>query len=297
MSNPLKGTFYALGAYLLWGILPIYWKALLAVPAGQILCHRICWSCLFLFLFLLARREWTEFRSSLRDAKIVRGYVIAALLLSVNWFTYIWSVNHGQIVETSLGYFINPLVSVVLALHVLKERLRPIQWLAIGLAAAGVLWLTWQQHRVPWIALVLAFSFGFYGLLKKKAPLGALHGLTLETATLALPAVLVLIYAGATRASTEPALNWTTVMLLAGGGLVTAMPLFLFARAAQMIKLSTLGLLQYISPTCGLLLGTLLYQEPFPTPRLIGFAIIWVALFIYWVDLALSLRQPEPLLD
>jgi chloramphenicol-sensitive protein RarD len=291
MSRSRTGLISALIAYILWGVLPVYWKALQTVSAPQILSHRILWSFFFLAGLVLVRREGLRFiKEAASRPRIVLLYVLAAILLSINWLTYIWAVNAGRIVETSLGYFINPLVSVILGLVVLRESFHRLQWVAAGLAASGVVYLTIRQGNVPWVALVLAFSFGFYGLMKKMAPLGALHGLTLETAVLVIPALIYL--APAEMHGTVGLVHsaWTVKWLLIGTGFITALPLLLFASAARAINLSTLGLLQYVSPTCGLVLGVWVYGEPFPIARLIGFCLIWSALVVLWLDLALRSR-------
>lgn len=277
-------------AYVLWGVLPVYWKALQAVPAPQILSHRICWSFLFLASLVLVRREVMRFKAAAAQPRTVMIYLLAALLLSMNWLTYIWAVNAGRIVDTSLGYFINPLISVLLGLVVLREHFHRLQWVAAGLAATGVAYLTIRQGNLPWVALVLAFSFGFYGLMKKTAPLGALHGLTLETALLA---PLALVYLVPTETHSPAGLlhsGWGIKLLLAGTGFITALPLLLFASAARAINLSTLGLLQYVTPTCGLVLGVWVYGEPFPVTRLVGFCFIWVGLLVLWLDIFLRAR-------
>ena len=291
MTSNANGLLCALAAYFLWGILPVYWKALQGVPAVEILCHRIVWSFGLLAALVLVLDGWTRLRLALRQPRNLRIYCLAALLLSVNWWTYIWAVNTGQIVETSLGYFINPLVSVGLGLIVLHERLSRLQWLAVAVAALGVAYLTLQHGSLPWVALVLAFSFGFYGLLKKQAPLAALPGLALETGALMLPALAYLIQAEVHGAGHWIESSWTTRSLLMGAGIITALPLLLFAAAARQINLSTLGMMQYLAPTCGLVLGIYVYGESFSRVRLIGFTIIWIALGISWLDLALKVRR------
>ncbi len=294
MPHSAHGLISAVIAYVLWGILPVYWKTLQSVPAPQILGHRISWSFFFLAGLVLARNEWGKFKASAAKPRVVLLYTLAAAFLAVNWLTYIWAVNSGRIVETSLGYFINPLVSVLLSLVVLREKLSRGQWLAVGLAALGVGYLTIQYHGLPWVALVLAFSFGFYGLLKKIAPLDALSGLTLETAVLVLPALAYLTQAEIRHTGSLAHSSWSVRLLLAGTGIITAFPLLLFASAARQIKLSTLGLLQYISPTCGLVVGVWIYGEDFPAPRRLGFCIIWVALLVSWLDWALRRRPSKP---
>jgi chloramphenicol-sensitive protein RarD len=285
-----KGVWSAVGAYLLWGLLPIYWKALQAVPAIQILCHRFVWSFVFLISLILIRGEWASFKRVFTSRKTLLIYTAAACLLAVNWLTYIWGVNAGFVVETSLGYFINPLVSVLLGVFFLKEKLRPFQWMIVSLAGLGVLYLTFSYDGVPWIALILAFSFGIYGLVKKTAPLGSLHGLGLETTILLLPTTLYLLYAQAQGVGAFRNVNTTTTVLLAFTGVVTAFPLLLFASAARRINLSTLGILQYIAPTCQFLLGILVYHETFTFARLIGFVIIWSALILFTFE-GMSVRR------
>lgn len=292
MTSNSIGVWYALAAYFLWGILPVFWKQLQTVPAPQILGHRIVWSCVFLGVLIVSRREGTAFLRAAWSRRTLALFGVAAVLLSVNWLTYIWAVNAGRIIDTSLGYYINPLVSVALATMFLHERLRVGQWVAVGLAAAGVIYLTWEHGELPWVSLVLAVSFALYGLAKKTAPLGALHGIMLETAMLLLPALLFLLAheqagTGAFGRATHATQGW-----LALTGVVTALPLLLFAKAARSVRYSTLGLLQYLSPTCGLAVGYWVYHEPFDRPRLIGFAAIWCALAVYWVEGLLARPRP-----
>jgi chloramphenicol-sensitive protein RarD len=211
-------------------------------------------------------------------------YIVAAALLSCNWLVYVWGVNTGNVVETSLGYFINPLVSVALGVLFLGEKFRPLQWVPVGLAAVGVGYMTVQVGALPWIALTLAFSFGLYGLMKKVTPLAALEGLTVETAILFLPAVGYLLYLENQGVGSFGHTGWVGSLLLAAAGIVTSLPLLLFASATRRIPLSMIGLLQYIAPTCQFLLGVLVFQEPFSSERVIGFSIIWVALLIFSLE-------------
>lgn len=276
-----KGMLYAAAAYTIWGSFPIYFKALQNVPAMEIMMHRMVWSLVFVMLVLAWRRQWTWIGQVLRRPRVLAGFAASALLLSGNWFIFIWAVNNGRVVESSLGYFINPLVNVLLGFLLLGERMRPMQWAAIGLAACGVAWLTWQGGQLPWIALLLAGSFGAYGLLRKTAALGALEGLSLETLLLfplALGYLAWLTFDGHNAFLTGSA---STRWLLAAAGPITAIPLLLFAAGARRIPLSTLGLLQYIGPTIQLLLGVWLYHEPFSAARLAGFVVIWAALAVY----------------
>ncbi|MBP1702922.1 MAG: putative rane protein [Chloroflexi bacterium] len=290
-----RGVLNAIGAYVIWGFLPIYWKALQQVPALQILNHRVVWSLVFLAILISARKNWSPLRLAIRQPKIVLVYGLAACLLAVNWLTYIWGVNAGFIVETSLGYFINPLVNVLLGVLFLREKIRPLQWVPIGMATAGVLYLTFSYGSLPWIALVLAFTFALYGLLKKTAPLGSLHSLTLETGILFVPSLLYLVYVALQGSGIFIEYNTLTNLLLVFTGVVTAVPLLLFGAAARSINLSLLGLLQYIAPTCQFLIGVLIYNEPFTQARLIGFSIIWAALFLYWLESFLAHRRASRL--
>lgn len=285
-----KGILYGIGAYSLWGFFPIYWKLLHHVPALQLLGHRIGWSFVMLMAVVLVTRQGADFRSKL-DARTLGIYFIAAILIGVNWLTYVWAVNAGFIVETSLGYFINPLLSVLLGVVILREKLRPAQWIPLGLAAAGVIYLTVVYGKLPWIALTLAFSFGVYGLVKKLAPLGSLYGLTLETGILFLPALAYLFTMQANGSGAFLHTGATSDLLMVGAGVATTIPLLMFASAAQRIPLSTVGLLQYIAPTIQFLLGVFVYKEEFDLPHFIGFSVVWLALVIFWVENYLAHRN------
>jgi len=278
------GILYAAASYILWGLFPIYFKSLQSVPPVQILWHRIVWAFFFLLILLASRRQWSWIAKVSRQPRILAGFAASALLLSVNWLIYIWSVNNDHVIDASLGYFINPLVSVLLGFLLLHERLRPVQWAAVALAAAGVAWLTVHAGHPPWIALSLALSFGFYGLLRKTAALGALEGLSLETFLLVPVALGYLAWLSLNHenAFTHAAVNTQCLMVAAGP--ITAVPLLLFAAGARRIPMSTLGLLQYLAPTLQLLLGVWLYHEPFGGQRLLGYAVIWSALALYSVD-------------
>jgi len=279
-----KGLIYGLGAYLLWGFMPIYWKLLHHVPALETLAHRTVWSLVFVAAILTLRRQWQWLRHTLRDYRTLGLFLLIAVLLAFNWGVYIWAVNAGFIVETSLGYFINPLVNVVLGVLFLQERMRPAQWIAIGLAATGVIYLTVSYGSLPWVALSLAFSFAFYGLLKKKVSLRPMDGLFLETAMLALPALIFLLYLGSTGVGALGHSDGWTTFLLPFTGIATALPLLLFAIAAKSVTLSTLGVLQYLAPTIQFMLGVFVYHEPFSPDRLIGFSFIWMALIVYTLE-------------
>ncbi len=292
-----KGILYAFGAYFTWGLFPLYWKWLKTVPALELLSHRIAWSFILLLLFILVARQWKEFRAAISHRQVIGIYLVAALLIGVNWLTYVWAVNENHIVETSLGYFINPLISVLLGVIFLRERLRPLQWLPVGLAAAGVIYLTVTYGRLPWIALVRAFSFGSYGLVKKLAPLGSFYGIALDTGILFLPA---LFYLGWQEAAGQAAFLHTTPiinLLLVGAGLVTTVPLLMFASAARRIPLTMIGLMQYLAPTLQFLIGVLVYQEAFTATQAIGFGIVWIGLIIFWLENWFARRtiQAEPI--
>jgi len=282
MSN--KGLLYGILAYTMWGVLPIYWHLLGSVPPSQILVSRIIWSLIFLVILLSLRHRWSWVKPFIQQRKTLLIVGSAAILLSINWFIYIWAITAGFVIETSLGYFINPLVNVLLGTIVLKERLRTGQWLAIGVATLGVVYLTIDYGSLPWIALSLAFTFGFYGLLKKKVQLGSAESLTGEMAVLILPALTASSYFLLTGKAAMFNSNATIGVLLVGSGVVTAIPLILFAAAAQRVPLSMLGLLQYIAPTLQFLIGVFILKEPFSVSSLIGYAIIWLALLLYSLE-------------
>lgn len=279
-----KGILYGIGAYLLWGFFPIYFKLLKIAPPLQILGHRIVWSFLFLVVTILITRQFSKLQTAASNWRTIGIYTVAAIFLSINWLTYIYAVNTNQVIESSLGYFINPLVSVMFGVLFLRERLRNVQWLAVGIAALGVAYLTWDYGRLPWIALVLAITFGLYGLIKKTAPLGALYGLTLETGVLLIPAIVYLVFVWFQGTSAFGSAGMGFDILLAALGVITAVPLLMFGAAARLIPLTMVGLLQYIAPTCQFLLGVLVFQESFSASRLVGFLIIWTALALFWVE-------------
>ncbi|MBD8544372.1 MAG: EamA family transporter RarD [Oxalobacteraceae bacterium] len=286
-----SGIIYAALAFFCWGLFPIYFHALGEVPPLQILAHRMLWSLAFLLILLLLRRDW-KWLQVVRQPRVFFSFVLSALLLSANWLVYIWSVMNHHVIEASLGYFINPLVNIVLGYLILKERMRPLQWAAIGVAALGVAWLTWQAGTVPWIALFLALSFGGYGLLRKTAALGPLEGLSFETIVLFPLAAGYVIWL--TVHGQNVFINTasdTTRWLLIMAGPLTAIPLLLFATGARKIPLSILGLLQYLSPTLQFLLGVWLFKEAFSADRLVGFVLIWSALALFAGE-GLLRRQP-----
>lgn len=284
----LKGTWYGASAYMLWGILPIYWKLVNHVPSDEILAHRIIWSLLFMIIILISLNKWkgfiTDCKVIFRNKKTILGVSLASLFISINWFTYIWAVNNNQIVETSLGYYINPLISVLLGIIVLKEKLSSLQAFSVILAAIGVLYLTINYGSFPWIAITLALSFGFYGLAKKLVNIGALTGLTIETLMITPVALLYLTFIHSDGGGSFELVNSSTTLLLMGAGAVTAIPLLLFASGARRIPLSLIGFLQYIAPTLQLLLGVFLYHEPFTDVHVVSFTFIWIALITFTVS-------------
>lgn len=291
-----KGILNGIAAYVMWGVFPIYWKLLHDVPALQVIGHRISWSFFLLIIFILLTKQWKEFRSAALTAKTIGIYAIAGSLLTVNWLVYVWGVNAGFIVETSLGYFINPLLSVLLGVIFLHERLRPAQWVPVVLATLGVTYLTAAYGRLPWIALSLAFTFGFYGFVKKLAPLGSLYGLTLETGIVFPIALIYLVFVGFTGTGAFLHEGAPIDLLLIGAGAVTTIPLLMFASAARQIPLTVVGLLQYIAPTMQFLIGVFLYKERFDRAHLMGFGIVWIALVIFWVENLIANRVPvEPI--
>ena len=278
------GIVYATLAYVAWGLLPLYFRQVADVPSMEVVMHRTVWALVVMLGLLALRRQWAWVRGVVRQPRVLGAFVLSAVLLSGNWLTYVWAVQNQHVVDASLGYFILPLVNVALGFIFLRERPRPGQWLAVAVAAAGVVWLAVQAGRLPWIALVLALSFGVYGLLRKVAVLGALEGLALETLILAPVAAVVLSWwvwqgKGALVQGPASTLGW---LVLAGP--LTAVPLLLFAAGARLIPMATLGILQYISPSLQLVLGVWIFHEAFEPARLVGFALIWGALLVYSVE-------------
>ena len=275
----LRGFAAALAAYLAWGFFPVYFKALKAVPAPEILCHRIVWSVAFLAVIVTVQRRWREFAAAFRGRGL-RVFVVTTLLISLNWLLYIWAVNAGRILEASLGYFVNPLVNVVLGVLFLHERLTRLQRAAVALALVGVLVLVVRAGIFPWVSIVLALSFGLYGFARKKARIDAVVGLLVETALLAPAALAWLSWLGARGEGAFGASGGTTA-LLALAGLVTALPLIGFAVGMRTLRLSTMGLIQYITPTMQFLLAVALYRERFTSAHAVAFGFIWASLALY----------------
>ncbi|MEV7329600.1 EamA family transporter RarD [Micromonospora sp. NPDC093244] len=290
--TPLRlGYLYGIGAYLLWGFFPLYFKLLRPAGPLEILAHRIVWSVLFVALLLGALRNIGFLRALLRRGWAVAGIVAAAALIAVNWGTYIYGVSSDRVVETALGYFINPLVVVLLGVTVLRERLRPGQWVALGIGGSAVAVLAVDYGRLPWLALTLAFSFAGYGLIKKRLGLPAAEGLFVESAVLALPALGYLIwlsYRGG-MAFGHVSAGHTALLVLAGAA--TAIPLLLFAGAANRLPLTGLGMIQYLAPILQLACGVLIFHEPMPPARLAGFALVWLALVVFTADAIRHTRQ------
>ena len=289
VSRARAGLAAGVAAYLLWGLFPLYWPLLEPAAAVEILAHRIVWSLAFLVLVLAVAGGFRFVRRL--DRRQAGLLALAAVLITVNWGMFIYAVNSGHVVETSLGYFINPLVTVALAVVFLHEALRPNQRLAVAIAAVAVALLAIDYGQPPWISLTLAFSFGLYGFVKKRADVGGTQSLAVETALLVAPAAAYLAWLGATGAGTFTSEGAGHLALLAGAGVTTAVPLILFGAAAVRIPLATVGLLQYITPTMHFLIGVLVYGEEMPLSRLAGFALVWVALVVLAVDAARALRE------
>jgi chloramphenicol-sensitive protein RarD len=279
-----KGILAAIGAYVLWGLFPIYWRLLEEVPAIEILANRMVWSLFFVAILLTLQKDWRWLGEVIHQRRVILTYTLAAILLSVNWFIYIWAVNAGFVVEASLGYFINPLVNFLLGVIFLGEKLRRGQVIAVILAGLGVVYLTVSYGSLPWISLLLAFTFGMYGLIKKTAPLESMHGFSLETMVMFLPALFFLSYRGVIGQGAFIQLGTAVTLLLIFAGPVTSIPLLLFGYSARRIPLSMLGFIQYIAPTLQFILGVFVYNEPFPAARLVGFSIIWLALLVYSLE-------------
>lgn len=288
VSQERRGTLLGAAAYLMWGLFPLYWPLLEPAGALEVLAHRVLWSLVVVVVLLAITRRLGAVRAAVADRRRLAQVALAAVVIAVNWGTYIYGVSSDQVVETSLGYFVNPIVTVLLGVVVLGERLRPAQWTALGAAFVAVLVLTVENGSPPWIALVLAFSFGTYGLLKKTAGIGAVEGLAIETGVL-LPvaAAYVLVLGGGTFATEGPG----HAALLALSGVVTAVPLLAFGAAASRVPLTTLGLLQYLAPTMQFALGVTLFDEPLPVVRLLGFVLVWLALALFTADLVRHHRR------
>ncbi|MFJ8664493.1 EamA family transporter RarD [Streptomyces sp. NPDC093600] len=278
------GLLYGIGAYGIWGLFPLFWPLLEPAGAVEILAHRMVWSLVVVSIALAVLRRWGWIRELLRNPRKLGLIALAAAVISVNWGGYIWAVNSGQVVEASLGYFINPLVTIAMGVLLLKERLRPVQWAAVGIGFAAVLVLAIGYGRPPWLSLMLAFSFAVYGLVKKKVNIGGLESLAAETAVQFLPALAYLLWLGSTGAAAFGAEGAGHAALLAATGVVTAAPLVCFGAAAIRVPLSTLGLLQYLAPVFQFLLGVVYFHEAMPPERWAGFSLVWLALTLLTWD-------------
>lgn len=295
LSGPSKGVLWALVAYAWWGFSPVYWKQLDDVSAVDVLSFRVLATAVLLAGVQLVSGNLGRALDILRSPRTRRIVILSALCLSTNWLLFIWSVSQDRVLETSLGYFINPLVSVALGVVVLKEDLRRPQWIAVLIAACGVLWLTFNVGVFPWVSLVLAATFGLYGLLRKTAAFGSLDGLTVELGVMVPLAVTVIVIRALTGAGTA---GWSTPgrdLLLVGSGILTAVPLLLFAGAARRIDLSFIGVLQYLAPTIQFLLGVVIYDENFSGGQVVGYVVIWVALLVFAADSLRNARYRAPL--
>lgn len=290
----LSGLFYALACYVTWGVFPLYWKMLSDVPSAQILAHRVIWSVVYLIAMLLVLKN-RHFLLYMKQPRTLGLLFITGLLIGGNWFVYIYAVNHNHIVESSLGYYINPLVSVLLGVVFLKERLGKLQIVAVAFALAGVVWLAFHLGRLPWISILLAVTFALYGLFRKKANLESLPGLLIETLLLSPMAICYLWIMNHQGSGVFLHASLFTNVLLILGGPITAIPLFWFGKAATRIPLSTIGFIQYISPTLQLIIGLLVYHETFSPVYLASFALVWIGLVIYSVGMVRDYRKRRAL--
>lgn len=291
VSESRRGTIYGIAAYLIWGMFPLFWPLLEPAGALEILAHRVVWSLVVVAgLLLLSGNAWRRLPRTGRPLLLL---TLAAALVAINWGLYIWGVNHHHVVETSLGYFVNPLVTVALSVLVLGERLRRLQWLAVAIAAAGVIVLTIQAGRPPWIALALACTFGTYGLIKKVVGVEPVAGLVVETAVLMPIALGYLIVIGVNGTGTFTSHGAGHSLLLAAAGPVTALPLLAFAAASSRVPLSRMGLMQYLTPCIQFLIGVLVRHEPLGPVRLVGFLLVWIALAVFTVDSTASRRRDQ----
>lgn len=276
-----KGFIYAIVAYLTWGLLPLYWKLFQTMSVMEILAHRIVWSFVFVAGILVISRKWNQLRAAVNESKKLFAVFMCSILISSNWLIFIWAVNAGHVIETSLGYYINPLINVLFGVAVLKERLHKGQWVSIGLALIGVSMITFQYGQVPWIALSLALSFSMYGLAKKMVSMDSMIGLTWETIFVAPIAFFYLVFIQVNHTSTIMNLSWVQIVLLLLAGAATAMPLYWFAQATKLLPFSTVGFIQYLAPSTSLLLAIFVFHETFTPTHFISFAFIWAALVVF----------------
>ncbi|TFB18882.1 EamA family transporter RarD [Filobacillus milosensis] len=293
MTEERLGTIYASSAYIIWGFLPLYWKLVEHVPAWEILAHRILWSFVFMILFIIVIRRWNlfigEWRQIISDKKKFLGISAAGLVISLNWVIFIWAVNSDRVLDASLGYYINPLISIFFGIIFLRERFSKLQWVAIGFAFLGVFYMTYNFGSVPWAALGMAITFAFYGLLKKTVDLNPIFGLAIETLIVAPVAIVYITYLQVNQFGAL-GFSWEGFVLL-GTGLATALPLLLFGQGAKRIPLSLVGFLQYFAPTIMLLLGVFLFNETFTQVHAITFTLIWIGLILYSYERIRTLKR------
>ncbi len=277
------GIPYGIGAFLIWGLFPAYWKLLAEISPYELIAHRIVWSFVFLFIIFTLTIQWRSLFTKL-NYSVLRKYVISSLLISSNWLIFIWAIANGAIVESSLGYFIGPLVTISLGVCVMKEKLRITQTIPILIAFIGIVYLTYVYGSIPFISLSLAITFGLYTLLKKKSTLGSLHGLIMETGVIFIPATLFLIYKDLSGVGSFMNVSYKIDLLIILSGAVTILPLVLFSIAAQKTPMSIMGVMQYITPTIHFILGVFVYKESFDIDHLIGFCFVWVAIIVFWIE-------------
>jgi chloramphenicol-sensitive protein RarD len=286
-----RGIWLGVGAYVIWGLAPVYWNLVDGIDELEILANRILWALVMLWIIVTGRRLWARLRAVYASAASAALAVIGAILLAANWGTFIWAVTNDHIVDASLGYFMTPLVSVGLGVIVLREHLRRAQWLAVVIAAGGVVWMTLALGTLPWVSLVLAFAFGFYGLIKKNPrAASALEGLFGEVVIVAIPATYFIV-ASVVSGESSLAESPTTTTWLIGAGAVTVVPLLLFGASAQLIPLSTVGLIQYLAPTLQLLVGVIIFNESLSGPQIVGFVAVWIALAVFTRDQVAQSRE------
>ncbi|WP_373741169.1 EamA family transporter RarD [Neisseria sp.] len=285
-QNPRKGLLYALSCYLIWGLFPIYWYPLnhSAMPAMQIMAHRVLWSAVFALILVCRFRQLPALFSVFRTPKLLAAFACTSLLIGTNWLVYVWSVTNNHVLDASLGYFINPMFNIFLGATILKERLGRTQWLAVALALTGIVWLAVPAGQIPWIALILAFSFGMYGLIRKLVPTDTLTGMTVETLILLPAALAYLTWCAVDGQTVFGGLNTLQTAVLLGSGAATTLTLMLFTAAAKHISLSLVGILQYISPSIQLLCGLLLFGEQLNGNRLIGYMWVWLGVAVFLWD-------------
>jgi chloramphenicol-sensitive protein RarD len=286
-----RGFLLGAAAYGMWGLFPLYWTLLDPAGSIEILAHRVFWSLIVMAALAVVFRRRSQFRAIVADRRTRSILMLAAVVISLNWGGYIWGVNNGHVVETSLGYFINPLVTVLMGVFIIGERLRRLQWVAMGIAAVAVVALTLELGRPPWVALLLAFSFGSYGLAKKKANAGAVESLALETLVIAPVALGYILFLGSQGQSTFGTEGTGHALLLVSTGLITAVPLICFGAAATRVSMTTIGLLQYLAPTLQFALGVFFFDEAMPPVRLAGYCLVWVALVIFTFEAVTHRRR------